>query len=321
MNPSLVEALERLRANNVLSQAQALPLLREARGERVSARPELKTLLYAGVLLTVSGVGLFLKENRERLGPALIASVVGAAAAACLVYAFRRSPAFTWGRAASPHVAADYLLLLGVLLGAADLAYLETQFALLGPNWPYHLLVVSVLSLAAAYRFDSRAVLSFALASFAAWRGVAVSLPYASGWSGGTTAVRANALACGAVFVAAGILTGRSRRKPHFEPVWTTTGLLLLFGGVLSGALQGGGSNWMAWEAILALLGAAVLALALRLRRPLDFAIAVAALYVGVLRLTSQVLDGTTLSLFIAVWSLAALAVLLVGTRRLRQAR
>jgi hypothetical protein len=37
--------------------------------------------------------------------------------------------------------------------------------------------------------------------------------------------------------------------------------------------------------------------------------------------LTSQVLDGTTLSLFIAVWSLAALAVLLVGTRRLRQAR
>jgi hypothetical protein len=320
VNPNLVEALESLRAKNVLSQAQAGPLLREARGERVSARPELKTLLYAGVLLTVSAAGLFLKENRERLGPALIASLVGAAAAACLVYAFRRSPAFTWGRAASPHVGADYLLLLGVLLGAADLAYLETQFALLGPNWPYHLLVVSLLSLAAAYRFDSRAVLSFALASFAAWRGVAVSLPYASGWSGGTTAVRANALACGAVFVAVGILTGRSRRKPHFEPVWTTMGLLLLFGGVLSGALQRG-TNWVAWEAILALLGAAVLALALRLRRPLDFAIAVAALYVGVLRLTSEVLDGTTLSLFIAVWSLAALAVLLVGTRRLRQAR
>jgi uncharacterized membrane protein len=43
--------------------------------------------------------------------------------------------------------------------------------------------------------------------------------------------MRANALACGALFLAAGFHSVRSRRKPHFEKVYVTAGLLLLFGG------------------------------------------------------------------------------------------
>ena len=39
---------------------------------------------------------------------------------------------------------ADYVLLLGVLLVGADLAYIETQLRLLGPEWAYHLLVVAL---------------------------------------------------------------------------------------------------------------------------------------------------------------------------------
>ena len=170
MNPDVVDAIERLRERRILSDAQAAPLLRVYRGELVSVEPELRAALYVGVLLLVTGVGLFLKENHERIGPAAIAVILGAAALACLVYAWRRLPAFSWQNAPSPHVAADYVLLLGVLLAAADLAWIETQFRLLGPNWAYHLLVVALLYLAAAYRFDSRAVLSLALSTFASRR-------------------------------------------------------------------------------------------------------------------------------------------------------
>ncbi len=78
------------------------------------------------------------------------------------------------------HVAADYLLLLGVLLVGSDLAYVESRFRFLGPNWAYHLLVLSAIALAAAYRFDSRVVLSLGLSSFAAWRGLSTRLPLES---------------------------------------------------------------------------------------------------------------------------------------------
>src|SRR5262245_49578801 len=143
-----------------------------ARGDLVSIRAELRLLLYGGVLLAASGLGLFLKENHERLGPVFIAAIVAATALGCLAYVVRRAPPFSWNATESAHVAVDYLLLLAMLLIGADLAYVESQFLWLGPNWAYHLLAVAVLYFFAAYLFDSRAVLALALTSFAAWRRV-----------------------------------------------------------------------------------------------------------------------------------------------------
>src|SRR5580765_268591 len=146
MNPDVVDAIERLHREQVLTDVSAAPLMRAARGEVVSVELELRSLLYAGVLLLTSGVGLFLKENHERLGPSAIAALVGAAAVACLAYAARKLPAFTWGSAGDAMLGADYVLLLGVLLLGTDLGYLESQWRLLGPEWPYHLLVMSAIA-------------------------------------------------------------------------------------------------------------------------------------------------------------------------------
>lgn len=310
-----------LRAKGVLSDAQADAFAPVARGERLSIRGELRLLLYGGVLLLAGGIGLFLKENHERLGPALIAALAGAAALGCLAYVVRRSPPFSWGPVASPHIAVDYLLLLAVLVFAADLAYVETQFRLLGPNWPYHLLLVAIAGFAAAYRFDSRAVLTLALTSFAAWRGVSVGMPFADGGAatGSPGAVRGNAIVCGLLYVAAGIVSVRKRRKAHFEPVWVTGGLVLVFGALLSGAWGHGSEPWPLWEAALFLLAAAVMAIAYRLRRPLDFAIALAAVYLGGLRALEGLISGPGDMLIVAAWSIGALVVLIAATRRLRR--
>jgi predicted membrane protein DUF2157 len=292
-----------------------------ARCELVPIRTELKTLLYVGVLLAVAGVGLFVKDYHDRLGPVAIASVVGAGAIACLAYAFRRLPGFSWTETVSPHLAADYVLVLGALLFASDLVYVEKQFRIFGDRWPYHFLVVAAVYFLLAYRFDSRAVLSLALAAFAAWRGVSVAQA-AGPWGGwAVISMRANALACGTLFLAAGFVSVQSGRKRHFEKVYATTGLLLLFGGLLSGALQGSSSRWLLWEAILGVVGTAVLAAAWRFRRPIDFAIAVAALWLGVLRLTGEVLEREPLYLVAAGWSIAAIVVLIRATRRMKAAR
>jgi hypothetical protein len=319
VNPDVVSAIEGLREKRILSQAQAAPLLRAARGELVSIHWELRALLYSGVLLLTTGVGLFLKENHERLGPAVLASLIGLAAAICLVYVFRRSPPFSWRSTPTPPpIAADYVLLLGVLLIASDLAYIETHFRWLGPRWPEHLLIVSLLYLLAAYRFDSRAVLSLGLTSFAAWRGISAALPFAAGSGGAGQAVRANALACGVAFIAVGILSARFKRKAHFEGVWVTLGLLLLFGGLLSGVFRETGSDWPLWEIPLFLCACVVIAVAYRLRRPLDFALGVLAAYLGALRWLAEALEGAALAFTIGVSSLAVIAFLIRAQRRMK---
>ena len=321
MNPDVVEAIGRLHREGILSDTQATPLARAARGEVVSIEAELRTVLYAGVVLVTTGVGLFLKENHERLGPVAIGTLLALAAAACLGYAWRRLPPFAWGSAAPTHLGADYVLLLGVLLIAADLGYLEVQLHLLGAEWPYHLLFAAAVAFLLAYRFDSRAVLSLALTSFAAWRGVAVSLSFAARSASSIPAVRANALACGALFVAAGIASVRSARKPHFEPVYVRLGLLLLFGGLLTGAFGSATSAWVPWEIALFALAAVVIAAAYRLRRPLEFSIGVLAAYFGLLRILFHVTRDASGFLIVAASSVAVVVLLVRAQRRMREGR
>jgi len=174
LDPDLVDAVDRLSAEGVIPAPAAPRLSRIVRGELASLRAEMRTLLYAGVTLVTAGAGLFVKQHYRQIGPVAITAALSLAAAACLATVARRSPPFSWRRVAPPGIAFEYVLLLGILLLGSDLAYVESQFRLLGPEWPYHLLLYAAIALVAAYRFDSPSVLSIALASFAAWRGVAV---------------------------------------------------------------------------------------------------------------------------------------------------
>jgi hypothetical protein len=318
MNPEVAEAIPLLREKAILGEEQAGVFLRVARRELVSLRMELRTLLYAGVLLAVSGVGLFLKENHDRIGPAAIVAVLSVAAAGCLAYVWRRSPPFSWASTPSPHIAADYVLLLGVLLLGSNLAYIETQFRFLGANWAYHLLILSLTALAFAYRFDSRAVLSLALSSFTAWRGLSTRFPFESIFRARPEALRANALGCGALFLAAALVSVRARRKAHFEPIFAAFGWLLLFGGLLSGVFQRG-PDWPLWVTITSVVAVAVLAFAYRLRRLFDFGVAVVAAYLALLKPLAEALKNPQALFYsVALSSIGILVLLAAAYRRMR---
>ena len=319
MNPDVAAAIERLRGDGVLEDLPANLFGRVARRELVTVRLEIRAALYAGVLLLTAGVGLFVKENHERIGPAAIGVAIGVGAAACLVWAARRSAPFAWEEATSAHAGFDYVLLLGALLVATDLAYLETQFELLGPNWPWHLLAVAVLYGFLAYRFDSKMLLSLALASFAAWRGIAVSVGRTSLGSGDPARLRVEALACGALFVALGVAAVCRQRKAHFEDVYVNAGLLLVFGGLLSGVFGDRGDRWGAWLLALLLVAAAVAAVGFRAKRTLPFALAVVAAYLGLLRPIFGIRGSEAFPLLLAA-VLAALALLFIlfARRRMR---
>ena len=173
-SPEVARALPAMVAEGLLTPEQAAPLLAAARGDLVSVRAELRALLGLAVTALTAGVGMWIVEYRERLGPLAIAVLLGLAAAAILILLVRRSPPFTWARAEGRDWTIDGLALLAIGLIGAEIAWIETQFAALGPSWAHHLLLMSLVTGALAIRFDSIPTWTLALATFAAWRGVAL---------------------------------------------------------------------------------------------------------------------------------------------------
>ena len=217
-------------------------------------------------------------------------------------------------------MAFDYILLLGLLLFASDLAYVEAQFTVLGPRWIHHLLVVATVYLLAAYRWDSRIVLGLALSTLTAWRGVSVSVIAGSLGTGDAGHLRANVVALGILYVLAAFLSVKLDRKAHFEEIFGNAGLLLLLGGLASGALESE-PDWWKWLVALVVVAGAVMWISFRLGRPVYFAEGVLAAYVGLARLVFAPFDDETAPLLLAAALGAGALVLVFAAHKRMSAR
>jgi hypothetical protein len=154
--------LEALRP--LLGDASTNTLVARERREVFSLHPELRILAWGGAMLLAAAAGLVLKNNLERIGPLALSLLMAVAAAACY--------AFVWWRRAHGAVVDGYVLLLGALLVSADVAFIESQFHLLGNAWHRHFLILAVVHGVTAYLYRSRLVLSLSIAAVAAWLGV-----------------------------------------------------------------------------------------------------------------------------------------------------
>lgn len=323
MNPDVAAAVDRLAAAGSLTPPQQRLLSRVARDELVSVRADLRLLLYAGVLVTMAGVGLLVKESLEQIGPLAITAALTLATAGCLLWVARRAAPFTWAEARDPHLALDFVLLLGVLLLGTDLAYAETWLVGLGGNWPWHLLLLSILTGLLAVRFDSALVFSLALSTFAAWRGVSVSVLGHTvwWWQSRPGALRLNAMACGTVFLLLGALLDRTGRKAHFEPVAVYSGWLLILAAVFSGIDTDPESHsGLAFTLLLLGVGGALAAWAFQGRRFPLFALGLLGAYAGLSALAFRVVRWGEFPVYwFFVTPLGMLGALLVAHRLMKE--
>lgn len=322
--PEVAAAVPVLVERGLLSAPAAERILVVARGERVSARAELRWGLGAGVALVTAGVGLALRENLERLGPWPVAALLALAAAGCFGWLLRRAPGPTRGRAEGSDWVDDGLVLLGLAFLGAELVWIETRLAGLGDAWPWHLLIASAAAAAAAVRFDSRVAWFVALSTFAAWRGLALATVAGELlFEPRAALLRWNALAVAAFFGGVAAALRRFDLKAHFEPTTTVAAAALALGALFSGSF-GDGAVALAWTAGLAALSAALVAFALRARRLGLFALAALALYAAVTRVAWEVLGEAAFATLGCLWTAAsaagAILLLVWAHRRFRRA-
>jgi hypothetical protein len=316
ISPDVAAAVTRLARERVIAPEQAHLFGRVARGELVSLSAGIHVLLYLGVVALTTGTGLLFKNEIANLGPLTIAFAVGLIAFLCLAWVARRSPAFSKTEVAPPHFAFDYVLGLGALLAAGDLAFIESQFSPLGEAWAFHLLLVSLFYLALAFRFDSRTVFALSLTTFAAWRGVAATSVERSlfGFFDDTDAVRVNALACGLVFVILGRELRRRGLKAHFEPAAAHLGWLLILQAIAWGI--GGGPLAAQHRMALAVAGGGLAWFSWRGGRFTLFVFGVLAAYLGLMVALAEAVDDATGILFLVGVSSIALVFGLAAIHR-----
>lgn len=190
-----------------------------ARRETLSIYNELRVLAWSGAMLIATGAGIIIRKHFDDIGPLTIAIILGLTAIAC----------YAWV-AVKRHAPLDeYIVLLGALLISANVAFIEQQWHLLGAHWQRHFLLLAVLHAVAAYFFDSKAVLSLAVAALAAWFGL----------QGGPDPTDDFAIHA---FAAAGLigLCRVANRRAHFNPVFEHAAGTLMFWGAVALSFQRG---------------------------------------------------------------------------------
>lgn len=204
--------------------------------ETVSVFYELRTLLYLGVMLFTTGVGILIYQNIGDLGHLLSIIALFLLTIACFYYAFRKAVPYTHGRVKPPTPYYDYIVLLGSLLLVAGLGYIQFQYNVFDHALGEVSLVSALLFFYAAYRFDHLGVLSLGITALASFWGISVS-PQA--WYKSDFFEAANlhitALFFGAGLGAIAFVLDRKSIKQHFTFTYYNFASLVFLTGALAG--------------------------------------------------------------------------------------
>ena len=305
-----IERLAGWKQSGTITEMQYDTLAAIATKRRFSIFFELNVLLYLGVISLVAGVGWTIQTYAATLGNAAIVSGLTVLCLVSFAYCFSRTKPFSFQRIEAPTFAFDYVLYLGCLSLAVELAYLESMFHLLQAHWDYYLLLSAALFWILAYRFDNRFVLSLALSTFAGWCGVRVSRMVLMS----SEDLRISGLLYGVAIIAIGISLHRSGLKKHLTETYFHIAGLVMFTALFSGVYEDHSAIY--FIGLIALSAAAVIG-GIRFRRFLFVAYAVLFTYAGlsteVLRISRM--DSTGSLAYIAI-SGAIVVYVIVGLAR-----
>ncbi len=220
-------------------------------GKLFSVFYELRSLLYLGVLLFTSGMGILIYKNIGELGH--IASIIAliALTSLCFGYVFKKGARYSNESVKGPTPYFDYVTLLGSLLFISVLGYLQFQFGILDENLGLTTLVTSTFFFYVAYRFDHLGVLSLAITALASFWSISISPQkwYSGDFFSASTHLHITAIVFGTVVAALAMLLDLKSIKKHFTFTYLNFASLIFFVGAITGLFIG---SW--WGIFLLLI-------------------------------------------------------------------
>jgi hypothetical protein len=200
---------------------------------------ELRLLLYLGVLLLTTGLGILVYKHIDTIGHQAVLAFIAAVAIGSFFYCFRKNPPFSWDQTNAPDPFFDYVALLGCLSLLIFTGYLQFEFNVFGNHYGLATFIPAIILFWAAYYFDHVGVLSLAITNLAAWAGIAVTpLQILKDGNFGDTRLIFTGMLLGGVLLAFGHLSAARRIKSHFELTYTNFGLHLFFIAALAGLFR-----------------------------------------------------------------------------------
>lgn len=281
MSPT--DVLDELNKQGILPPDQQAQIAEIEQKRPFSLHWELRAMLYAGILLLSSGVGLLIYDNFDRIGHGALLLAIAVACIGSFWFAWRHRPEWTISQTVSRSSFGDYALLLACLLFLTLEGYAQYAYNVFGTRYGLVTLLPALLFLPLAYRFDHRGVLGMALTALISWVGVTVrtlELYFKTNFFNQTTVFSAIGLSL--VLMAVALLLERRRIKPHFTYTYLT-----MAGNLLMVALLGGLFNFETMRLWFALgLGAACFAFDRYFRRDGSFVFLLMSVVYGYIGIT-----------------------------------
>lgn len=228
--------IERLYEEGLLSEHSFERIKAHQKDRGISVHWELKTILYLGVLLLSSGLGIVVYKNINSIGHQVILTFIALLSAGGFFYCYRKKKPFSIARVESPDSFFDYILLLACLSFITFIGYWQYQYRIFGDRFGLVTFIPMLVLFFSAYFFDHLGILSLAITNLAAWAGIAVTPTHIlqeNDFNSKTLII--TGLLLGVFLILAAKTTVRRNIKPHFAFTYTNFGLHTLFISCLAG--------------------------------------------------------------------------------------
>jgi hypothetical protein len=225
-----ISFFEKLHIQGIISNISLQNIKRWQANQLLSVHWELKTILYIGVLLLTTGLGILVYKNIDTIGHQAILGIIALISGGSFFYCVKHKNPFSFAKVDAPNVMFDYVLLLGCLTFISFVGYLQFQYQVFGNRFGLATFIPMLVLFFTAYFFDHKGILSLAITNLAAWAGIAVTpakILNENDFSSSTIIITGMLL--GVALIMGGMLTNAKKFKAHFEFTYTNFGTHILF--------------------------------------------------------------------------------------------
>lgn len=210
--------LNKLLEKEIIPPEQAIAISDYENRKPFSIHWELRSVLYIGILLFTSGLGVIIYQNIDTIGHQVIIALIALLTAGCFYYCFQKKQPFSWQEVKNPDKLGDYILLLGCTAFLILEGYLQFQYKAFGTKYGLAVFIPTIVFFFCAYYFDHRGILSMAITGLASWLGLTIApLSLLSGNDFTDIKLVVTALVLGFILITIGWLTNERDIKKHFS--------------------------------------------------------------------------------------------------------